>query len=183
MTSSARFYALISTGLGTSGMVWRATGSVRRFERIFLPRRVDLETLIRREYPDAVPGKAGSEETAIRKILAGEAASFDLKLLAFERLPDFHAAVLRAQIRVQRGFVTTYGRLAAAAGRPGAARAAGHALATNPFPPVVPCHRTLRADGSLGGFGGGLALKRALLESEGVRFDSAGRVEPCHIVS
>jgi len=91
--------------------------------------------------------------------------------------------VLRAQIRVPRGFVTTYGRLAAAAGRPGAARAAGHALATNPFPPVVPCHRTLRADGSLGGFGGGLALKRVLLESEGVRFDSAGRVERCHILS
>jgi methylated-DNA-[protein]-cysteine S-methyltransferase len=183
MTSSARFYALISTGLGTSGMVWRATGSVRRFERIFLPRREDLEALIRREYPGAVPGKAEGEEISIRKMLSGQEANFDLSLLAFERLPDFHAAVLRAQIRVPRGFVTTYGRLAAAAGRPGAARAAGHALATNPFPPVVPCHRTLRADGSLGGFGGGLALKRALLESEGVRFDSTGRVEPCHILS
>jgi len=183
MTSSARFYALISTGSGTSGMVWRATGSVRRFERIFLPRREDLEALIRREYPDAVPGKAEGEEISIKKMLSGQEANFDLSLLAFERLADFHAAVLRAQIRVPRGFVTTYGRLAAAAGRPGAARAAGHALATNPFPPVVPCHRTLRADGSLGGFGGGLALKRALLESEGVQFDSTGRVEARHILS
>ena len=127
MTSSARFYALIPTELGMSGMVWRATGSVQRFERIFLPRREDLETLIRREYPGAVPGKAEGEEISIRKMLSGQEADFDLSLLAFECLADFHAAVLRAQIRVPRGFVTTYGRLAAAAGRPGAARAAGHA--------------------------------------------------------
>ncbi len=182
MSTSARFYAVISTALGTSGIVWTDTGRGRRFERIFLPRREGLAAFILREYPGATPGKAGSEEIAIRKILAGEEASFDLNLLAFERLADFQAAVLHAQARIPRGFVTTYGGLAAAVGRPGAARAVGHALATNPFPPVVPCHRTLRADGSLGGFGGGLALKRTLLEIEGVRFDRAGRVEACHIL-
>ena len=182
MTSVARFYVLIPTDLGMSGAVWTAAGRVRRFERIFLPRREDVESLIRREYPDAVPGKAGGEEASIRKMLSGQTPKFDLNLLAFERLADFHAAVLRAQVRIPRGFVTTYGRLATAVGSPGAARAVGRALATNPFPPIIPRHRTLRADGSLGGFGGGLALKRTLLEIEGVRFDRAGRVEARYIL-
>ncbi len=182
MSSSTQFYALISTDLGTSGIVWTDIGRGRRFERIFLPRREGLEAFIRREYPGAVPGKAGGDEISIRKILAGQTANFDLNLLVFGRLADFQTAVLRAQVRIPRGFVTTYGRLAAAVGRPGAARAVGRALATNPFPPVVPCHRTLRADGSLGGFGGGLALKRTLLEIEGVRFDRAGRVEARYIL-
>jgi len=51
----------------------------------------------------------------------------------------------------------------------------GNALATNPFPLIVPCHRAVRSDGSLGGFQGGPAMKRALLEREGIAFDRAGR--------
>jgi methylated-DNA-[protein]-cysteine S-methyltransferase len=71
--------------------------------------------------------------------------------------------------------VTTYGRLAAHVGRPGGARAVGRALAGNPFPLVVPCHRAVRADGSPGGYQGGVPMKRALLEAEGVAFDRRGR--------
>jgi methylated-DNA-[protein]-cysteine S-methyltransferase len=61
-------------------------------------------------------------------------------------------------------------------GKPSAARAVGRALATNPFPIIIPCHRAVRSDGSLGGYQGGLAMKRALLEMEGVEFDARGRV-------
>jgi methylated-DNA-[protein]-cysteine S-methyltransferase len=63
-------------------------------------------------------------------------------------------------------------------GRPGAARAVGTALATNPFPLAIPCHRVIRSDGSLGGFGGGIEMKRALLAREGVEFRDAGHVAP-----
>jgi alkylated DNA nucleotide flippase Atl1 len=49
--------------------------------------------------------------------------------------------------------------------------AVGHALAANPFPIIIPCHRAIRSDGSLGGYQGGLAMKRSLLEREGIRFD------------
>jgi len=59
-----------------------------------------------------------------------------------------------------------YGEVAAAAGRPGAARAVGRVMATNPVPPFVPCHRVVAADGGLGGYGGGLDLKSRLLERE-----------------
>ena len=64
------------------------------------------------------------------------------------------------------GTTVSYTELATAAGRPRAVRAAGSACATNPIPIVIPCHRVLRSDGSLGGYGGGLPAKRALLDLE-----------------
>ncbi len=67
------------------------------------------------------------------------------------------------------GTTTTYGLLASAAGRPGAARAVGTAMAQNPVPIVVPCHRVLAAGGGLGGYGGGLKMKQFLLGIEGVQ--------------
>lgn len=82
--------------------------------------------------------------------------------------------------KIPRGSVITYGELARRIGC-GSARAVGQALRVNPFAPDVPCHRVVAADGSLTGFYGkrdaaALARKRALLESEGVEFDSRGRV-------
>jgi methylated-DNA-[protein]-cysteine S-methyltransferase len=64
-------------------------------------------------------------------------------------------------------------------GASGGARAVGNALAGNPFPIIVPCHRTIRSGFHLGCFGGGTAMKRALLEREGIHFDKAGKVI-CH---
>jgi O-6-methylguanine DNA methyltransferase len=66
---------------------------------------------------------------------------------------------------------------------PRAARAVGTALARNPFPLIIPCHRVVRSDGMLGGFGGGLKMKKALLEMEGVAFDRSGRVQKAHLWS
>jgi methylated-DNA-[protein]-cysteine S-methyltransferase len=79
----------------------------------------------------------------------------------------FARGVLSATARVPFGQVTTYARMAAAAGSPRAARAAGNALGSNPIPIVVPCHRVLHAGGGLGGYAGGLERKRYLLELEG----------------
>ena len=53
----------------------------------------------------------------------------------------------------------------------------GNALATNPFPLIVPCHRAIRSDGHLGGYQGGLEMKRALLEREGIPLDASGRAD------
>ena len=84
--------------------------------------------------------------------------------------------VLRAEHRIPRGWVSTYSRIAAYVGVPGSARAVGNALAQNPFPILIPCHRAIRADGSLGGYQGGTAMKRVLLEREGQTFSPTGEV-------
>lgn len=79
----------------------------------------------------------------------------------------FAAGVLRQTARIPFGDVRSYGEVAAQAGSPRAARAAGNALGSNPIPIVVPCHRVLHADGGLGGYSGGLDRKRYLLALEG----------------
>ena len=116
----------------------------------------------------------------IEAYLAGDDVNFSIDDLDFEGCGEFERHVLLAVHQIPCGRVMTYGGLAAAAGAPGGARAVGNVMAGNFFPLVVPCHRVIRSDGSLGGFGGGLPMKKALLEREGVGFDRNGRVLPYH---
>ena len=81
---------------------------------------------------------------------------------------EFHQEVLRATARIPCGEVRTYGELAEAVGRPRAARAVGTAMARNPVPLLVPCHRVVPSSGGVGKFGFGSGLKAKLLAGEGV---------------
>ena len=103
---------------------------------------------------------------------AGERRRFELPVdLRLAR--EFAAAVMKELARVPYGQLTTYGALAAKAGRPRAARAVGTIMNRNPVPIVLPCHRVVGSNGSLVGYGGGLARKRALLELEGLTIPGA----------
>ncbi len=92
--------------------------------------------------------------------------------------PDFNKRVWEALLDIPFGTTTYYGAIAKAVGHPNAARAVGAANGANPIALIVPCHRVIGSDGSLTGFGGGLPLKRKLLEHEarvaGTRFDLFG---------
>ena len=92
--------------------------------------------------------------------------AFDLPI-DWTLVHGFNRSVLLATADIPYGDVASYGEVAAAAGSPRAARAAGNALAANPIPIVVPCHRVLHADGGIGGYTGGLETKRYLLRLEG----------------
>lgn len=85
-------------------------------------------------------------------------------------VPPFHRRVYRALCKVPAGKTVTYAELARMAGSPKAARAVGQAMAKNPFPVLIPCHRVLPSTGKLGHYSGrgGMALKRELLKLEGV---------------
>jgi methylated-DNA-[protein]-cysteine S-methyltransferase len=114
---------------------------------------------------------------------AGSRTTFDIPV-DLAGLSAWDRAVLGGATRLGYGEVTSYGRLARMIGRPGAARAVGGALGRNPVPIVVPCHRILAGDGTLGGYGGGwtgareemLAIKTSLLAREGVRVPAASLV-------
>jgi methylated-DNA-[protein]-cysteine S-methyltransferase len=98
---------------------------------------------------------------------AGHRTTFDVPI-DWRLVRGFAGDVLRATARIPFGSVSSYREVASRAGSPNAYRAAGNALGANPIPIVVPCHRVLHAGGGLGGYTGGLARKRYLLELEGV---------------
>ncbi|MEM3736737.1 MAG: MGMT family protein [Candidatus Bathyarchaeia archaeon] len=93
-----------------------------------------------------------------------------LPRLSMETLPPFNRRVLDVVLKIPKGFVSTYREVAMAAGSPRAVRAVGNALAANPFTLIVPCHRVVRTDLSVGGYWLGAGVKEMLLRREGVVF-------------
>jgi methylated-DNA-[protein]-cysteine S-methyltransferase len=113
-----------------------------------------------------LPRRTDPARRQLDEYFAGGRQSFELEL-DLRAAPAFHRVVLDELARVPFGAVTTYGALAQKVGRPRAARAVGGAMNRNPIPIVLPCHRVVGSTGSLTGYGGGLHIKRALLELEG----------------
>ncbi len=169
-----------STRFGPVGIVWAERGGRPKVVQVLLSRPGSpADRRLARLHPETRAGSCAEMRAVADSIvlfLEGADLAIPLAVADLASCPPFQRAVLRAEHAIPRGKVSTYGLLAARLGRPGAARAVGTALATNPFPIVVPCHRAIRSDGSPGGYQGGPAMKRALLAMEGVRLDTAGRV-------
>jgi methylated-DNA-[protein]-cysteine S-methyltransferase len=123
-------------------------------------------------------GPSETLERAIRELrdyFAGDRRTFDVPL-APSGTP-FDLEVWEALRGIRHGETISYAELARRVGRPAAARAVGHANGRNPLPIVIPCHRVIASDGSLGGYAGGLPMKRALLDLEGA-FDRERTAPP-----
>jgi methylated-DNA-[protein]-cysteine S-methyltransferase len=105
----------------------------------------------------------------LREYFAGKRQTFDLELAP--RGTPFQLRVWQSLCDIRFGTVRNYGDVARAIGQPGAARAVGQANGHNPMPIVIPCHRVVASDGSIGGYTGGLSIKHRLLALEGVEFD------------
>jgi O-6-methylguanine DNA methyltransferase len=127
-------------------------------------------------HPELLRWDGGLAAQAIAQILEylrGKRKAFtiplDLEGTAFQQ------AVWRETLRIPYGRTITYAELARRIGRPGATRAVGQALGANPIPILIPCHRVVASDGSLGGYSGGLALKRWLLLREGINLPPFAR--------
>ena len=88
--------------------------------------------------------------------------------MTFYRMREFQRRVLELTSKIPRGKVTTYKEIARAMGKPKAYRAVAKALAENPYPVKIPCHRVVRSDGEIGGYTGGTWKKARLLKQEGV---------------
>ncbi len=173
-------YVLVLSAFGTLGIVWRGTEEGPKVSRVLLPdEQTPAQDLVGMTFPDAnsLSCPAIVELGArIQCFLEGDAVVFELDLMALERCSEFQRRVLLAEHRIPRSWVSTYGRIARSLGVPGGARAVGGALARNPFPIIIPCHRAIRSDGQLGGFQGGLKMKQSLLELEGVEVAQTGKV-------
>jgi methylated-DNA-[protein]-cysteine S-methyltransferase len=175
------YYNVIHSPFGDIGLLWKWKSDVPSVARILLPRGSGgLEDFGRAQGLDLLRKSVPAIEQISAKIslyLEGKTVAFSLSLVDLDSCYEFQKKVLLADAGIPRGRVSSYGALALRVGSPRAARAVGTALARNPFPIIIPCHRTVRSDGCLGGFAGGWEMKRTLLEMEGVSFDSKGRVE------
>ena len=111
--------------------------------------------------------------TSLRRIYCGQHVNANF-LLTMTRLPSYTQRVLKATAQIPLGYVTSYGSIARAVG--GGPRAVGNVMASNPFAPIVPCHRVVKSDFTLGGYGGGLKVKIALLGREKRGFSNSKEV-------
>ena len=134
---------------------------------------------------DAVPAASASPAAArwahlLEQYFAGDPVEFPLDVVAFAAAhgcTGFEADVLHALAAVPYGATVSYGELAAAAGRPLAHRAAGSVMARNPLPVILPCHRVVHSDGTLGNYGSDPRWKARLLKMEGALADGR-RAQP-----
>jgi methylated-DNA-[protein]-cysteine S-methyltransferase len=159
-------YRTLDTPVGTLLLAATGSGLIRVAYRTEGHDQV-LENLAKRISPRILhaPRRLDVAARQIEEYFAGQRRGFDLPL-DLRLSTGFRRAVLSHLPDIGYGRTATYAAVAAAAGSPRAVRAAATACATNPLPVVVPCHRVIRADGSSGGYLGGPAAKRALLELE-----------------
>lgn len=167
-----KHYFIIKAGCDGIGLVWEKAGKTQNIHRVYLPDEERcLTDRILKDFPSIsktplrVPG---GMDQIIADLYAGKKRQPDLSALTWSGLSEFAIKVLKLTARIPHGAVTTYSALAARAGSPGAARAVGSVMAKNPFPLIIPCHRVIRADSTIGQYGGGAPMKAELLRKEGV---------------
>ncbi len=158
---------IVDTALGWIGLALTDAG----LRYLSLPRPTAEEAEVQLSLAN-VAKPASSEETKdlvdqLQSYALGEPVDFTVELDPPPATP-FLREVWDATMQIPRGETRSYGWLAASVGLPRAARAVGLAMQRNPLPIIVPCHRVVAWDGKLGGYGGGLDLKRKLLQLEGV---------------
>jgi methylated-DNA-[protein]-cysteine S-methyltransferase len=174
MNEAAQQYHVFETAMGFCAIAWSEVG-IARFQ---LPTKTAeaTERLIRRRAPGAESGAPAEDALAVieasKRYFAGEEMDFAHIRLDLAGQDAFFAQIYGALRQVGWGRTTTYGALAkeVGAGRE-AARDVGEAMAKNPAPLIIPCHRVLAAGGKIGGFSapGGSKTKARMLELEGVR--------------
>lgn len=169
-------YRVLETACGPCGIAWNRAG-IARFQ---LPTSSPdaTERALRRRLPgaapDAPPPDVAMIIAAAQRYFAGETVDFSAVALDLDGQEEFFRRIYDALRRIGWGQTTTYGALAKEIGAgPEAARDVGEAMARNPVPLIIPCHRVLAAGGKLGGFSapGGTATKLRMLELEGIRVD------------
>lgn len=166
-------FTIFDTAIGRCALVWR--GGLVVGAALPEASEAELRASLERRFcgsseADPPPFAQIAVEAVVR-LLSGKVEDFGGVELETGELPDFDRSVLEAARRIPCGETRTYGEIASALGKPGAARAVGRALGRNPIPLIIPCHRVLAASGRSGGFSapGGASTKLRILEIEGAR--------------
>jgi methylated-DNA-[protein]-cysteine S-methyltransferase len=175
-------YCLFDTAIGTCGIAWNDRGMTRLRLPESDPRATEkrMRAASARPVPASAPTQIEAVITELRRYFAGAQVDFSSVVLDLHGAEPFHRHVYQALRSIRWGRTTTYGELAREAGAPGEAREVGQAMAHNPIPIIIPCHRVLAAGNKAGGFSayGGVFTKERLLLLEGVHVGVAPDAPP-----
>lgn len=190
MSNNIRFgscyYTIVSTPAGTCGLLWRENGQASpQLLRVYpaCPNSAILLKTLQKEYPNAapyigdIPPWVHRTQEFLQEYYSGNAGisvnaqpdwPWLKQFLFWQGQTAFSRRVLEATFQIKRGTTISYGALAGKIKRPGAARAVGGALARNPWPVLIPCHRVIGSNGTLTGFSGygKLVAKKQMLALE-----------------
>jgi methylated-DNA-[protein]-cysteine S-methyltransferase len=179
MLTTTPNYLVFSTDMGHCALAW-SEGGITRFQLPASSAEAATRALLRR-VPQAKPGEPPQEIVAaiaaIKRYFQGEKVDFSSLNVDLGEQDELFTHIYARTRRLSWGETTTYGALAKqAGGGPETAREVGQAMARNPVPLIIPCHRVLAAGGKLGGFSapGGSTTKRRMLELEGVALEPSG---------
>ncbi len=178
-------YAIFPTELGRMGVAKSSSGLIavtiphKSEEDVRIELKFELEERWkkaqrkkRRETFELREGQSNFEEiiSTFQRYFLGERIEFDYPLDFYEAT-QFQKEVWQTARKIPYGETRSYGWIAKQIGRPRASRAVGSAMASNPLPLIVPCHRVIAGGGKIGGFSSGLEWKRRLLSLEGVNIE------------
>jgi len=173
-------FLIRSSPFGPVSLLWSVyKGQPKIFRALLAMPKVSAKHHITKLFPDSQNATCSEIDAVaddIETFFEGEDIRFSLEIVRMDLCSEFQQEVLRAEHGIPRGAVSTYQRMARHVGRPRGARAVGNALATNPFPIIIPCHRAIRTDLTVGGYQGGIKMKRTLLQMEGIDFNETGHV-------
>jgi len=145
---------------------WKLKNGIPKLSRIYLKTKASTAT---KSTELSCPIVDDTIDNMLSYFL-GKNISFSLNIIDLDICSGFQKMVLLNQFIIPGGQVTTYKSIANQIKRPDSVRAVGNALANNPFPIIIPCHRTVKSDGTPGGYQGGTQMKAQLLEMEGIEF-------------
>ena len=174
------YYYTFSSPFDKITIIWNEVDSKTLIQRIFLSdNELKSEDKAKNSSENLKSGDSNFIDSLSKKMirfLNGSDVKFKLDNLDFNQCFEIQKKVLIAEYNIPRGWVSTYKRKANQIGISNGARVVGNSLAKNPFPIIIPCHRAIKSNGELGGYQGGLAMKRLLLEFEGIEFSNNDRV-------
>lgn len=174
------FYTLVNLSIGKIGLIWSQVPHPHLVRVVLPDEGLPTGSLIRKLFPSIKERSQTDIDAVIQQLKRydqGNDFTFPLDLLGMEGWSEFYRRVWLETSRIPLGKVTTYGHLARRIRAPRAARAVGTALARNPFPIIIPCHRIIQANGKPGRYSsGGERMKRRLLTREGLVFDARGMI-------
>ena len=169
------YYTIIKSTIGQLGLVRNEKGLIK----IYLPNEKISNDILKKDYPNntIIEDKTGFESVInqLNEYFNGDRKEFNIKLDL--QVSSFYKASLKEVFKVKYGTTASYSDIAKKLNNPKAVRAVGSANAKNPIPIIIPCHRILNKNGKLGGYRGGLDMKKNLLSLEKNNINNGKKVD------